>query len=269
MLQSESLNYKIKSFIPGSSHILKMIMVLIFLALNVEAKARGPLLTSVLTVNAYMGLVEEYLIGVLRTEKVIAASSEAQSLKWDSIKNLLYKFSQDLSTDATVWFVMPDGSYYSTESGGLTQQNLKDRDYFPRLMAGENILGDLVISKSTGHRSVIVATPVRGNEKIIAGIGVSIRIRLLSELISTRIKFPDNTYFYALTPDAKITLHKYADRMFKQVSDVGDEALESEFKKVLNGDQGFFDYKLKGKAMSSIFQKSSLLNWYFFIAQEK
>ena len=111
--------------------------------------------------NAYQGLVEEHLSGVLRSAKVIALSTEAKSAKWEKVKPLLDRFSEDLETDATVWFAMPDGRYYATEAKGLTDQNLKDRSYFPSLMAGKDVEGDLVVSKSTGHRSVIVAKPVK------------------------------------------------------------------------------------------------------------
>ena len=205
----------------------------------------------------------------MRTARVIALTSEAQSAKWQSVKPLLDRLSNDLATDATVWFVLPDGSYYSTETGAVSDQNLKDRQYFPKLMAGQDVLGDLVISKSTGHRSIIVASPVMVNGKAVAAVGVSVRVRLLSGLLESDTKLPDNAYFYALDPDNKIVLHRNVDRMFKSVSDVGDESLGKAFKAVLTKDQGIFNYTLHGKKMSSIFLKSATLGWYFFIAQEQ
>jgi hypothetical protein len=218
--------------------------------------------------GTYKGLVEEHLGGVLRTARVIALTSEAKSTKWVSIKPVLDRFSNDLATDATVWFLLPDGSYYSTETGGLSDQNLSDRPYFPKLMGGQDVEGDLVISKSTGHRSIIVASPVIVNGKVVAAVGVSVRVRLLSGLLESDTKLPDNAYFYALDSSNKIVLHRNVDRMFKTVSDVGDESLGEAFKAVLTKDQGIFNYKLNGKKMTSIFLKSPTLGWYFFIAQE-
>ena len=196
-------------------------------------------------------------------------TSEAKSAKWDAVKLLLDRFGNELSTDATMWLALPDGSYYSSKTGGLTGQSLKDRPYFSRLLAGMDVLGDLVISKSTGHRSIIIATPVIVEGKVVAAIGVSLRVRLLSELVDTNTKLPDNAYFYALDPDTKIVLHRNVDRMFKTVSDVGDESLGKAFKSNMNKDQGVFNYTLNGKKMTSIFQKSKVLDWYFFIAQEQ
>ncbi|RXK82179.1 hypothetical protein EST62_11245 [Chlorobaculum sp. 24CR] len=198
----------------------------------------------------------------------MAVSKEAKSAKWDEVKPLLDRFSQDLPTNATVWFMMPDGSYYSTAKGGLAEQSLRDRAYFPKLAAGKEVLGELVISKSTGQRSIIVAVPVVASGKVIAAVGVSVDAVKLAELVESRMTLPDNAYFYALDAKTKVTLHRYQARTFKTVSEIGNESLGDAFKKVMGKDRGVFNYSLDGKKMTSIFRKSELLGWYFFIARQ-
>jgi methyl-accepting chemotaxis protein len=213
-------------------------------------------------------MVEEHTQGVVRTLRVIADSDEAKSGKWEAVKPLLARFGADLKTDATAWYVLPDGSYYETESGGLAEQTLRDRPYFSRLMSGGEVFGDLVISKSTGHRSVILAVPVTSHGgKAVGGVGVSLRVRLLSELVANHLKLPENEYFYALERDSRIVLHQRAERMFKTPSDVGDEALGEEFKRILEQQSGAFQYTLEGKKVSAIFERSPDLQWHFFIAR--
>ena len=249
--------------------VVSVILFVFSVTVRAEAASNDLKFDPQVALGAYKGLVEDHLSGVLRTARVIALTSEARSAQWESVKPLLVRFSNDLPTGATVWFAMPDGSYYSTESGGLTGQNLKDRPYFSKLSASQDVLGDLVISRSTGHRSVIVATPVILDGKVVAAIGVSVRVRLLSTLVESTMKLPEDAYFYALDPDTKIVLHRNVDRMFKTVSDIGDENLGETFKASMNKEQGVFNYTLNGKKMNSIFQKSNFLGWYFFIAQEK
>jgi len=154
------------------SILMSAVAALCLLTVRAEAKAASVRLEPEVALVAFMGLVEEHLEGILRTEKVVAATSEARSAKWGELRPLLDRFSQYLPTDATVWFMMPDGSYYSTAKGGLADQNLRDRVYFPRLIAGREVLGELVISRSTGQRSIIVATPVVADGKVVAAIGV-------------------------------------------------------------------------------------------------
>jgi methyl-accepting chemotaxis protein len=218
--------------------------------------------------GAYRGMVEEHTEGVLRTLRIIADSAEAKSGKEDQFKPILMQLSKDLTTDATAWFVFPDGSYFATEAADMTDQNLKDRPYFPILMSGKESFGDLVISKSTGHRSVVIAVPVSANGKVIGGIGVSLRVRLLSELVDKHMSLPATSYFYALERDTRIVLHRKAERMFQTPSDVGDEALGEEFKKTLTDDHGNFEYTLQGKKIAAIYELSPALGWYFFIAKE-
>ena len=218
--------------------------------------------------GTYRGLVEEHAQGVVRALRVIASTSEARSTKWDQVKPLLTLLSSSLPTDATAWFVLPDGSYHATEEEGIAEENLKDRAYFPTLMSGKEVFGDLVISKSTNHRSVIVAAPVIVDGKTVGGVGVSLRVRLLSELVDQHMPLPADSYFYALERDTRIALHRNADRMFKTPADVGDEALGEQFKTALQQDKGTMEYTLNGKKMVALYERSPVLGWYFFIAKE-
>lgn len=218
--------------------------------------------------GAFRGMVEEHIEGIVRTLRLVAETKEAKSAKWDEMKPLVVRVGEDLPTDATTWFALPDGSYYASQTAEMTDQNLKDRAYFPNLMAGKEVFGDLVISKSTGHRSVIVAVPVRAGDKVVGALGVSLRVRLLSELVDKDMRLPDSMYFYALERDTRIALHRKADRMFKTPSDVGDEALGEEFKRELKRDSGSFEYTLAGKKIAVIFERSPMLGWYFFLAKE-
>ena len=248
--------------------LMSAALALCLLTVRGEAKTASVRLEPEVALGAFTGLVEEHLAGILRTEKTIAASAEARSVKWDEVRPLLDRFAQDLPTDATAWFMMPDGSYYSTAKGGLTDQNLKDRAYFPKLMAGQEVLGELVISRSTGQRSIIVAAPVVASGKVVAAVGVSVDVVKLAALIDSSMTLPENAYFYALDANTKIVLHRYQARMFKTVAEVGDESLGSAFKAVMGKERGVFNYSLDGKKMASIFRKSPSLGWYFFIAQQ-
>ena len=227
------------------------------------------------TLGAYRGIVEEHVEGIVRTLHVIANTREARSGSWDEIKPLLARYSRELPTDAAAWFAQPDGNYFTTETSDTAEHSLKDRPYFSNLISGKDVFGDLVISKSTGHRSVIIATPVfaestptGGIGKVLGGIGVSLRVRLLSELVDTHMKLPEQAYFYALERDTRIALHRKADRMFKTPSDVGDEALGEQFKKELRHDKGTFEYTLNGKKIEALYELSPELGWYFFLAKE-
>jgi methyl-accepting chemotaxis protein len=249
--------------------VVSVILIISSYTAQAASKSTSINLEPQVAVGAYMGLVEDHLAGVLRTVSVVAQTSEAKSAKWETVKPLLDRISKDLPTGPTVWLALPDGSYYTVESGGLTDQTLMSRPYFSRLLGGQDVLGDLVISRSTHQRYAVVASPVIENGKVVAVIGVSVKVHLLTALIESKMKLPDKAYFYALDTDTKIILHRHLDRVFKMVENVGDEKLAEGFKSSMKKDEGVFNYTLNGKKMCSVFQKSKTLGWYFFIAQEK
>jgi methyl-accepting chemotaxis protein len=208
--------------------------------------------------KAYQGLVEEHLAGILRAEKALAATSDARSARWTAIKPALKSLGTSLGTDAAVWFALPDGGYYTAE-GDRAEQSLK---------AGKDVLGSLVVSKSTGHRSIIVATPVVARGKVVGAIGVSVRTRLVARLVDRHTDLPDSMYFYALDDSEQLAIHRNPDRMFKHPADI-DPKLKPVFDAILEKDQGTFRYRLEGKPIHAIFNKSSLTGWRFVLVQEQ
>ena len=49
-----------------------------------------------------------------------------------------------------LWYVRPDGVYFTADKG-LMARKVNDRFYFPRLMEGEPVVGELVISRTTSR----------------------------------------------------------------------------------------------------------------------
>jgi methyl-accepting chemotaxis protein len=197
----------------------------------------------------------------------LAVTSDAKSAKWENIKPALKRLSTSLGTDAAVWFALPDGGYYTAE-GDRAEQSLKDRAYFPSLLVGQDVLGSLVVSKSTGHRSIIVATPVIDQGRVVGAIGVSARTRLVSKLVDKNTDLPEDMYFYALDANEQLAIHKNPDRIFKHPADI-DPKLEPVFASILKKDQGTFQYVLEGKPINAIFNKSALTGWRFVLVQEQ
>lgn len=219
-----------------------------------------------IALRAYQGLVEEHLVGVLRTLKALAATSDAQTMSWQLIKPALLRLSQDLTTDATVWYALPDGRYHSTD-GDTSTKTLADRDYFPKLLARSDVIGSLVISKSTGHRSIIVATPVFKEGHVVGALGVSLQSRLISQLVTERTALPDNLTFYALDTRGQAAIHKDPNKMFQFPSDLGEPSLKSAVTAMLSQTSGVVQYRFEGKDRSAVFNKSDVTGWRFVLVQ--
>jgi methyl-accepting chemotaxis protein len=214
------------------------------------------------TLRTYTALVEQHLSTVQTAVTALAATQDAASGQWRRIEPALVQVADRVTTAAAVWFVRTDGSYY-TVGQGLASANLTDRAYFPRLMAGQQVRGDLVVSKSTGKMSCIVAAPIRSGNRVVGGLGVSIDMVQVAELVDRSMALPATTVFYALDPAGKTALHIDRANVFEFPSAMGSETLSSAVRQMLASEQGTVTYTFKGSERTVVFMRSKPTGWVF------
>jgi hypothetical protein len=89
-----------------------------------------------------MSLSDSHLQETAGHFQVMAASEDLRSTDWQRIRPRLAAVEQ-VSTPGLFWYALADGSYWSVAQGKAAG-SLSDRPYWPRLMAGNVVLGDLV-----------------------------------------------------------------------------------------------------------------------------
>ena len=228
---------------------------------NTTTKGKVPVVELRLLLNAFSALAEDNIEGILRSLKLLSNTSEVMSGEWDAMKGLLGEFSKSDIHAAAVWFVRPDGSYYTVEQG-LTNKNLRDRSYFPGLMSGNDVKGDLVISKSTGKRAAIIAVPVKKEGKMIGALGVSLSVEGMSGMLEKKMDLPEQIFFYALDAEGQTSLHKISSLLFAFPSDMGSKSLKNAVKEMLSKNEGTVHYEFFGEK-TVVFKRSPLTGWVF------
>jgi hypothetical protein len=198
--------------------IVGMCLVLLVVALGCGGKETTPKMDIEMGVSTLVALADNYIESCVSVMEVLAITREVQSGNWEEMVGLLTKVDQ-IQVPGTRWFVLPDGSYFTVELG-KTDKNLSDRAYFPRLMAGNNVLGDLVVSKSTGKKSLVAAVPVIREGKVIGGLGTSIFLNDLSNILAEELKLSDDMVFYAVTAENEVALHSNAELILQENTDL-------------------------------------------------
>jgi len=201
--------------------------------------------------------------GMASSLSVVAEAQEIQSLDWARMKPLLAAV-QERFGPAAVWFARPDGSYFSVDKG-LTDQNLKNRPYFAKVMAGELSIGELVVSRSTGADTVITAVPVKRDGKVVGVLGASIYLDKLAQQIKKTTPLPEGVVFYALDPKGQIALHSQEGLIFQEATQLGSPTLTEAIRRMLASRDGVVTYEFEGRQQKAIFQTSSLTGWKFVI----
>lgn len=213
--------------------------------------------------SSFMSYTDLRIASVRQSLEILASSKEARSGDWDGMKDMLGVYQKSDSGFA-LWFARPDGSYYTADKG-LMNATLADRSYFPGLMAGQKITGALVISKSTGQRSAVIAVPIEANGKVIGAIGASLFLDRLAEQIAAMLDLRQDAAFFALAPDGKTTLHRKIDRHFLDPRELGSETLRRAANEMLSGNSGTVGYEFDNAVKQAIYRTSPLTGWKFAI----
>ena len=218
------------------------------------------------TLDAFRATVDARLEGMATATRVLAATEEARSGEWPRIRDPLGTLVTRLPEEAAVWYAKSDGSLFTVEKGA-TGDSLRDRAYFPSLLAGRDVVGALVISKSTGKRAVIVASPVVADGKVTGAVGVSVDAAMLAASIDRAIRFPPDVVFYTLDGRGQTALHRAGELIFAFPSDVGSATLADAVKTMLSQPEGVVHYHYAGNDRTAIFARSSLTGWTYVLGK--
>lgn len=218
------------------------------------------------TLDAFRAVVDARLEGGLTATRLLAATEEARSGEWERIRGPLGVLATSLPEAAAVWYAKADGSLFTVEKGA-TGDTLRERAYFPSLMAGRDVIGSLVISKSTGKRSVIVASPVRTNGTVAGAVGVSFDATRLAASIDRAIRFPPDVVFYTLDDKGQTALHRAGELIFAFPSEVGSTTLGDAVKTMLSQPEGVVHYHYAGSDRTAVFARSPLTGWTYVLGK--
>jgi hypothetical protein len=213
--------------------------------------------------SSFMALTEQHIRTVEHELAVLSMTEEVKSADWEKMRGILDTY-QDSGFPGIVWFVLPDGNYYSLETG-LVGKKLSERKYFPGLMSGKSVAGDLVFSRSTGKKSVIVAVPVKRNGVVVGGLGASVFLDDLSQRINDALSLPENLLFYALAPDGTATLNRNTRLNFMDPKAQGSKSLTLAAEKMLSTTEGAVTYEFEKRPRYVIYRTSALMGWKFAV----
>lgn len=165
-------------------------------------------------VLALAALADSHIESYVHSLEVLAMTQEVQSGEWTQMKGLLSKVEQT-QVPSTIWFVLPNGDYYTVDLD-LTGEKLSDQAYFSGLMDGNEVLGNLAASRITESKSLIAAVPVFNGNSVIGGLGVSISLSDLSDLLVDEAGLSSNMVFYAVTGDSEVALHSDTELILRE-----------------------------------------------------
>jgi hypothetical protein len=213
-------------------------------------------------VHSLMALGDSHLQKMADMLRILADTEAPRSAEWDRVRAPLTEAAR-MNVPAVNWFALPDGSYWSVQEGRAAG-NLSDRAYWPRLMAGETVMGDLVVSRATGRNTAIVAVPVLGGDGAVMGaLGASIHLDSLSARIEQEMRLDPSHLFFSLDAEPLVGLHIDPETIFLHPLEEGDPDVERAMGEILGRDEGVVSYSFRGIRRTVLFQRSPVTGWWY------
>jgi hypothetical protein len=210
---------------------------------------------------ALISLSDGHLQKLADSLEFVAASAAAQSGDWEKIRGPLAEIGKQ-NVPAALWFALPNGSYWTVEQGRMAD-SLATRPYFRRALAGQRMMGDLVVSKSTGKSVAIVAVRiVRQDRSVLGVLGASVYLDRLSALIRQEMALDESLIFYSFDAAPLLALEWDPGLIFVDPTRLGEEVGHA-FREMLSHEKGTVTYTFRGAQRTVLYRKSPLTGWWY------
>jgi hypothetical protein len=212
--------------------------------------------------SSLMSLSDGHLKKMAEAFLILRDTEAGRSADWRRLRGPLAALARN-NVPALNWFALPDGSYWSVQHG-KEAANLSPRAYFSKLLAGQTVIGDLVVSKATGKPVAIVAVPVFGAGGVITGVlGASVYLDKLGEIIDREMDLDETMIFYSFDHSSLVALDWDPHLIFVQPRESGEADLARAFEEMLGKERGLVCYRFRGKQRTVMFRKSPVTHWWY------
>lgn len=183
--------------------------------------------------------------------ELLAALPEVQSLNWQRIFPFLDR-NKDLFADFEILFVADKNGDFNTTLHAVG--NVGDRDYFSPVMAGETVVSQPVISRSTNDAIVVIAAPIYNSAGQVHGLMAgTITLSRLTELVN-QMKIGEKGYVLMTDSTGLIVAHPDADMVLQtNLVEAEEKALAAVARRMVAGDKGIAEYTYEGVKRRGVF----------------
>lgn len=187
-----------------------------------------------------------YWFNVRKAEvAAIARSKRVADGDRDAIVAYLAAETKGIKLYETFFWVDTQGFFVSDVG---TVGSVADREYFPRVMKGETVISNPVVSRTTGNPIVVLAAPVKSGDRVTGAILGAIQIDQVEKTVLS-VKFGQTGYAYVARGDGQVIIHPNKD-VVNKVNPLKDAnihpALKTAAENMVKGESGIVNYEFMG-----------------------
>lgn len=195
--------------------------------------------------------------------EAIAGISDVQSLDVEKQKDII-KSANNIYKEFAVIFVADANGLQLCKSDDSQTDSIADRDYFKQVVSEQKtIYSDVIISKTTGKPSIVIASPVKDKSgKLVGVLGATLDLAKLEEYRST---ISMGKTGYAFITDSKGIILAHADQaLVDEQKDVSDMEITQ---KALSGTSGTMAYVYNNEKVFGSYTSVATTGWGIVVRQ--
>jgi hypothetical protein len=206
-----------------------------------------------------VALVDGKFTGAVGALEAVAASDEARSLDFERVKPLLAAVQRRFGPGGGL-LGRADGTYFTVDKG-RADQSIADRGYFTQAMSGRVSVGELIVSRTSGQASAVVAAPVVKDGRPIGIVGCVVFLEPLRQETARALDLPADHAFFALDTAGRVALHSDAERLLEEPMKLGSPALAEAVRTMLETESGSVSYVFPDVPRTAVYRTSPLTGW--------
>ncbi|EDU38333.1 MULTISPECIES: methyl-accepting chemotaxis protein [Clostridium] len=283
-MKSKFKSTKDKNFISVKSVINIQILGLIILICGILGIVSYKSASKALTKNIKMQLENKAKNGsTILANRMNEAKDKLQIIAdWPEIKSMDLKNQKyQLADEAKSWgfknfkIVNLQGNAYTMSNNEV--ENISNKEYFNRILKGDTFIIDSDIDKNTNVPLIKVVTPIKSDDKKVVGALIgSLDIKDINKLVNDAQSSNKEEIGFVINKEGYYIADDDINLVLKRGNDLKNYSNDSKFKellnfqkKMINGENGFGEYKYNNVRRFMAYEPVSGTEWSMAIAVEK
>ncbi len=207
MFHFKSIKGRIVLLFAAQSVIISIFFLLLSQFYSMKISIKNLDYNSTALVNSFEQTINNWIKERKRDITNLSMLPAIKKMDWNSIEPYLQELIAKDNYRYFMYFLADkNGDYHTTMQRNAG--NISNREYFVRVMNGETIISDPLISKSTGRQISVVATPVFDEKKNIVGLfAANIELKELNIWMKEFLISNDNSYSYIVDNSGLVITH--------------------------------------------------------------
>ncbi|AKA72300.1 methyl-accepting chemotaxis protein [Clostridium scatologenes] len=233
---------------------------------TVEQQLEGTTNQTAKLINENINSVNSYVQMLSLDARLSSIASGDEKNSADVFNYLAQLQKQNSNQLEDVFITNASGKEVISSESEKPNVDLSDRNYVQDALKGNKNISQVITSKTTGKPVIVIAAPLKLNDKVIGIVGATIKFEYISKYAS-QVKIGNNGYSYIVDKNGLIDYHPTNEKVLKEnILNDNNDQLKALFNKAKSGQvaEGYYTYGGARKFVKFV----PVSNWFIAVTAD-